>query len=50
MPQPPLRSENAPDEPPPPMFGTWRRIYIAVACYLAVIILLFDIFTRVLNK
>lgn len=26
---------------PPPFLGTWKRVYIAVACYLVTLILLF---------
>ena len=36
-----------PDEPPP-FLGTWRRVYIAVLVYLAVIIAVCYWFTRVL--
>jgi hypothetical protein len=35
-----------PDDPPP-ILGTWRNVYIAVLCYLALIIASFWIFTRV---
>ena len=31
---------------PPPFLGTWRRVYIAVAFYLAALIALFYLFTR----
>ena len=34
-----------PDEPPP-FLGTWRRVYIAVLAYLALLIALFYGFTR----
>ena len=34
-----------PDEPPP-VLGTWRRVYIFVLTYLAAVITLFYIFTR----
>ena len=34
------------DDEPPPFLGTWRRVYIAVICYLAVIIALFYWFAR----
>jgi hypothetical protein len=41
MPQP----GQVPDEPPP-FLGSWRRVYIAVIVYLAVIIAGFFLFTR----
>lgn len=31
-------------EEPPPFLGSWRRVYIAVVLYLAVLILLFYCF------
>ena len=31
---------------PPPFLGAWRRVYIAVICYLAAIIALFYWFSR----
>jgi hypothetical protein len=34
------------DIEPPPVLGTWRRVYVAVACYLAALIAAFAIFTR----
>ena len=36
-------------EEPPPILGTWRRLYTAVLVYLAVLIVLFYVFTRVFN-
>jgi hypothetical protein len=33
-------------EEPPPILGTWRRLYTAVLVYLAVLIVLFYVFTR----
>ena len=36
---------EAADEPPP-FLGTWRRVYIAVICYLAVLLALFYWFAR----
>jgi len=35
-----------PDESPPPVFKSWRRVYIFVICYLAFLITLFYFFTR----
>jgi hypothetical protein len=37
--------QDVPDDPPP-FLGTWRRVYIAVVIYLAVIVTLFYLFTR----
>jgi hypothetical protein len=36
-------------EEPPPILGTWRRLYTAVLVYLAVLIVLFYVFTRAFN-
>jgi hypothetical protein len=36
-------------EEPPPILGTWRRLYAAVIIYLAVLIVLFYVFTRAFN-
>ncbi len=41
----PQSRTEMPDEPPP-CLGTWRRVYTAVVCYLALIITLFYLFTR----
>lgn len=30
---------------PPPVLGTWRRVYLFIACYLACVIALFTLFT-----
>jgi hypothetical protein len=35
----------APDQPPP-FLGAWRRVYIAVLAYLALLIALFYAFTK----
>jgi hypothetical protein len=35
------------DDEPPPIMGSWRRIYIFVLCYLALLIAGFYVFTRV---
>ena len=37
--------KNLADEPPP-FLGTWKRVYTAVLSYLALVILLFYLFTR----
>ena len=39
MPEPPT-------EQPPPILGTWRNLYAAVLGFLALLIVLFTIFTR----
>lgn len=31
---------------PPPFLGTWKRVYLAVICYLVVLILVFAWFGR----
>lgn len=49
MPRPPLRTESVPDEPPP-FFSSWGRLYLAVAGYLVLVIVFFDLFTRTLNQ
>jgi len=33
-------------EEPPPFLGSWRRVYIFVICYLAVLISGFYLFSR----
>jgi hypothetical protein len=35
-----------PIDEPPPVLGSWRRIYIFVLVYLAFLVLVFYIFTR----
>jgi hypothetical protein len=37
-----------PDEPPP-FLGTWPRVYAAVLVYLALLIVLFYVFTRMFS-
>jgi hypothetical protein len=37
-------------EPPPPIFGSWPRLYAAVAIYLALLIAGFTVFTKVFNR
>ncbi len=36
----------APDDDPPPFLGTWPRVYAAVVIYLALLIVLFSLFSR----
>ena len=38
-------NDRIPDEPPP-VLGTWGRVYLFVLCYLALLIALFYFFTR----
>jgi hypothetical protein len=38
-----------PDEPPP-ILGAWRRLYTAVLLYLAALIGLFYLFTRIFQR
>jgi hypothetical protein len=40
---------NVPEEPPP-FLRTWRRIYLAVLLYLAALIAVMYVFTRVFNR
>jgi hypothetical protein len=35
---------------PPPVFGSWRRLYVSILFYLAALIALFDVFTRSWNR
>jgi len=35
------------EDEPPPLLGTWRRIYIIILCYLALLIVGFYFFTKV---
>jgi len=46
---PPTRTDPVGDEPPP-FLGSWRRVYAAIVIYLAVIILLFQLFTAAFNR
>ncbi|HZU24313.1 MAG TPA: hypothetical protein VFA04_02255 [Bryobacteraceae bacterium] len=34
---------------PPPFLGTWRRVYVFVLCYLAVVIFGFWVFERAVS-
>ena len=42
--------EKIENEEPPPFLGTWRRVYLAIILYLVVVIALFGLFTRSLNR
>ncbi len=35
---------------PPPLLGTWRRVYALVVVYLAFLIVLFYLFARAFNS
>ncbi len=37
------------EEEPPPVLGTWRRLYTAIALYLLLLIVLFYLFTVTFN-
>jgi hypothetical protein len=41
---------DSPQEEPPPLLGSWPRLYAAVGLYLILIIALFSLFTRVFNR
>jgi hypothetical protein len=41
----PLHTRDVPDEPPP-FLRTWRRVYNATLFYLAIVIIVFYLFTR----
>jgi len=34
----------------PPFLGTWRRVYLAVLGWLALLVCLFSLFTRAFNS
>lgn len=38
---------NLPPEEPPPILGTWSRLYTFVVVYLLALILLFYLFERI---
>ncbi|MGP0071575.1 MAG: hypothetical protein ACLPWF_06535 [Bryobacteraceae bacterium] len=44
---PPHKAPHLVEDEPPPLLGSWRRIYVLVLCYLALLILAFYVFTRV---
>jgi hypothetical protein len=37
-------------ENPPPILGSWPRLYAAVLVYLALLIAVFTVFTKVFNR
>ena len=38
------------EDGPPPILGTWNRVYVAIIIYLVCIIALFGIFTTAFNR
>lgn len=46
MSRPDVLRQGASVEEPPPLLGTWRRLYLAVAGWLAVQIVVFYLFAR----
>ncbi len=46
----PPKIPHAVEDEPPPILGSWRRIYIIVLCYLAALIAAFYIFARVFDS
>jgi hypothetical protein len=46
----PRKIPHSTDDEPPPILGSWRRIYIIILCYLAFLIALFYVFTRVFDS
>jgi len=46
----PLPAPHLTDDEPPPLLHTWGRVYTVVICYLACLIVLFYIFSRVFNS
>jgi len=45
----PEQSPRVGEDEPPPLLGTWRRLYTFVVCYLAFLIALFYVFSRVVS-
>jgi hypothetical protein len=43
----PHKIPHPPDDEPPPILGSWRRIYITVLFYLALLIAVLYAFARV---
>ncbi len=46
--EPDKAREQMPDEPPP-FLGSWPRVYMSVLMYLAALITLFWVFTKVFS-
>jgi len=45
----PDHASRVAEDEPPPILGSWRRIYIFVLCYLALLIVAMYIFARVVG-
>ncbi|MFN7920630.1 MAG: hypothetical protein U0Q16_11070 [Bryobacteraceae bacterium] len=43
-------SQREVHDDPPPFLGTWKRVYVAVAVYLVVLISAFAIFSRTFSR
>jgi hypothetical protein len=46
----PVRPQNETPIDPPPILGSWPRVYLVVVCYLVALIALLDLFTRSLHR
>jgi hypothetical protein len=46
MPDKPVELTKPVLDEPPPVLGTWKRVYVFVLCWLAVVIALFYTFSR----
>ena len=46
----PHKLPHAIEDEPPPILGQWRRIYLVVLVYLALLIFAFYVFTRVFTS
>ena len=46
----PHKIPHASEDEPPPILGSWRRIYIIVLCYLAFLVVGFYVFARVFDS
>jgi len=47
---PHLAPAHIDDDEPPPLLRTWPRLYALVVCYLACLIVLFYVFSRLYNS
>ena len=50
MNEPQDHAERVTVEEPPPLLGTWARVYLFVVCYLACLVVVFYFFARILNS